>query len=518
MRTCVFVLALAALVPFAGAEITVSVDCSEVVASGDAPLKYGVCVNYLIDSDDYSPDRERSLRDSLKDLNVKAIRWNEGEVGDKMIWSIPPFEQPNAHSTHLRTPGTVHNNWRVDENGKVERAMQLDEVIAVARDLDVELYIIVGIDAIWVEDPSVRGTDTKGEGDPEGEVHKRMTDFAWATEGQSARDMIIAGTRGLALYLKEHAADLDIFLEIGNENYLGDANWKPDCYAEIANALAAAIKRVNPNLHVGPQLAEQYPWTSIGEDGRSWNEVMRRRLDLSLYDHLVVHNYGFGETGNLGSAIEFLETLPAEQRERLELTVTETGTWHLPGTKERWSPNDLRGALYQIRWLGFLQTQGKGHVRTPLFWTTRWLSVLKRGALTETFNAIDMDGDLVPSGQAIKLWNDHVHDQLVKTTVDGGDRDTAAYTSIDSDTGAMTLWLVNNRPEACAISVQLEGCSPQLITNAYLLTGDGPTDTQPSISPAQVPTLARQENDRAEIAVDMQPYSAMVLLLENASE
>ncbi|NQT88264.1 hypothetical protein HQ560_15960, partial [bacterium] len=172
---CALAATLAALPCLAAerAPLTVTVDCTDVVVRGAEPLKYGICMNYLIDSDSYDAKRKVKIRDSLKALNVKAIRWNEGEVGDKMIWSIPPFTTPNAHATHQRTPGTVHHNWRVDENGKIQKAMQLDEAIAVAKDLGLELFVIVGIDAIWLEGPSVRALDTSGKSDELGAVHKR---------------------------------------------------------------------------------------------------------------------------------------------------------------------------------------------------------------------------------------------------------------------------------------------------------------------------------------------------------
>jgi len=97
-------LVLAVLVVTVSARATeVVVDCNTKVVRSTEPLKYGVCLNYLIDSDRYDPKRKRKIRESLKALNVKAIRWNEGEIGDKMIWSIPPFERPDAHVTHQCT-------------------------------------------------------------------------------------------------------------------------------------------------------------------------------------------------------------------------------------------------------------------------------------------------------------------------------------------------------------------------------------------------------------------------------
>ncbi len=249
---CALFAALYFAAPAPAAPIRVTVDGGTVVARREEPLRYGVCMNYLMDADDCDPQRKHPIRESLKKLGVKAVRWNEGEIGDKMIWSIPPFEKPDVHATHLRTPGTVHYNWRVDRDGKLKHpVMELDEAIAIARDLELELFIIVGIDAIWVAEPAVRGTDTAGRTDPVGEVITPMTDFPWATEGKTAREMIVAGTGDLAAYLAREAADVPVFLEIGNENYLGDANWKPEAYAAIVNALSRrdgdqGLERVRP--------------------------------------------------------------------------------------------------------------------------------------------------------------------------------------------------------------------------------------------------------------------------------
>ena len=491
--------------------ITIDVDCGVTIARRSSPLKYGVCMNYLIDSDGYDPKRKHTIRESLKHLNVKAIRWNEGEIGDKMIWSIPPFEVPDAHATHQRTPGTVHYNWRVDGNGKMKKSMELDEAIAIAKDLGLELFIIVGIDAIWVEDPSVRARDTAGRADELGKVHKRMTDYGWAITGSSARQMIVAGTAALAHYLAQRAADIEVFLEIGNENYLGDANWKPESYAHLVNVLSRKIKEANPRIHVGAQLAHQYPWTSVSADGRGWNEVMRHALELGRLDHLIAHQYGYRDTRNLDSAIAFLESLPAGDRRRIEITVTELGTWHLPGSRERWSPNDLHRSLYQFRWLGLIQVNGRGKVRTPLFWTTRWLDALKKGAYEKSFHALNLDGELTPSGQAIRLWNAFVHDSLVKATVPAAARDIYCYASQDlADPRQLTVWLVNNHRDRRSIRLSLRNYLGGRISAVYRYAGTGPGDRHPSVASAGSPPRLEQS---VPPSVDwvLEPYSITVL-------
>ena len=491
--------------------VQVVVDCGVEVARGSGPLRYGVCLNYLIDSDRYDASRKHTLRDSLRRLKVKAIRWNEGEIGDKMIWSIPPFRAPDAHVTHQRTPGTEHYNWRVDERGKMKKAMELDEAIAIARDLEVELFIIVGIDAIWVEDPSVRGRDTSGRADPLGEVHKRMTDYDWAIEGKSAREMIVAGTAALARYLAEHAADVKVFLEIGNENYLGDASWKPEAYAQLVNQLSRETKAANPKARVGAQVAHQHRWTSVAADGRRWNAVMREALELGRLDHLIVHQYGYRDTLDLDSAVAFLESLPPADRKRIDITVTELGTWHLPGSGERWSPNDLHRSLYQFRWLGLIQTNGKGLVRTPLFWTTRWLDALKEGSYEKSFHALALDGELAPSGQAVRVWNEFVHDSLVKVTVPDAARDLDCYASQKrADPTQLTVWLVNNYAHTRTASVTLKSYRGGRPTAVFRYTGNGPGDQHPALSRLDcLPSLGR--GVPPSIDCTMQPYSITVV-------
>jgi hypothetical protein len=489
----------------------IAVDCGDVVARGRGPLKYGVCVNYLIDSDKYDPKRKHRIRESLKKLGVKAIRWNEGEIGDKMIWAIPPFREPDAHVTHQRTPGTVHYNWRVDARGKPPKVMELDEAIAVARDMELELYIIVGIDAIWVEEPGVRARDTSGKADELGTVHKRMGDYPWAIPGKTARETIVAGTEALARYLAAHAVDVEVFLEIGNENYLGDANWKPERYAELVNVLSRKIRRANPEARVGAQLAHQFKWTSVSADGRGWNEVLREKLDFERLDHLVAHQYGYWETRNLDSAVAFLESLPRTHRRRLEITVTETGTWHLPGTKERWSPNDLRRSLYQFRWLGLIQLKGKGRLRTPLFWTTRWLDAIKKGAYEKSFNALNMAGELAPSGHAIRIWNDFVHDSLVTTTIARAPKDMQCYASVDTrQPEVLTVWLVNNHKDERPATVRLKSYRGRGPSAMYVYTGKGPEDKYPRLErAARPPALKRTTPPSLECR--MPPYSITVL-------
>lgn len=463
--------------------LKIVVDGAEVIARGSAPLTYGICMDHIIDSDRFDPDRKHKIRDSLKALGVKAVRWNEGETGDKMIWSIPPFGKPDVHATHLRTPGTVHYNWRVNhEDGSFKHpVMELDEAIAIARDLESQLFIIVGIDAIWVESSGVRGRDTKGETDETGEIHKRMSDFPWATEGKSPEELIIASTSAMARYLAGHAKGIEVTLEIGNENYLGDASWKPEAYARLVNKLSKVIKRANSQLRVGAQLSHQHPWTGIAADGRSWNQVMRSDLDLGRIDHLVVHQYGYKDTPNLDSAVAFHDSLPADLRKRIRIAITESGSWHLPGSTERWSPNDLHRSLYQFRWLGMLQQNGKGKIEPPLFWNTRWLDVLKKGPYEKTFNAMGLDGALTPSGKAIQVWNRFVGDSLLEVT--GARGDFYCYASRMQDKpDQVTVWLANNSSWARRVSLRLRNVGARKISKLYRYGGKGPDDRKPVLS------------------------------------
>ena len=58
-------------------QVRIEVDCSDVIAQRNEPMRYGACMNYLIDSDNYDPKRKIKIRESLRNLKVKAIRWNE---------------------------------------------------------------------------------------------------------------------------------------------------------------------------------------------------------------------------------------------------------------------------------------------------------------------------------------------------------------------------------------------------------------------------------------------------------
>jgi len=512
-RTAAVILLCAAAGASAASPV-VEVDCDVTVARGDGPLTYGVCMNYLIDSDAYDTKRKHKIRESLKALKVKAVRWNEGEVGDKMIWSIPPFTTPDAHATHERTPGTVHHNWRVDDDGKIRKAMQLDEAVAIARDLKLELYLIVGIDAIWVEDPSVRGKDTAGQVDEPGKVRKRMTDYRWAVKGKTARDMIVEGTTALARYVAKHAADVEVFLEIGNENYLSDASWKPESYAALVNVLSRKVKQANPKLHVGAQVTHQHRWTSVSADGRAWNDVMRNALEFKRLDHLIVHQYGYRDTPNLDAGVKFLASLPAEERRRIDLTVTETGAWHLPGSTERFSPNDLQRSLYQFRWLGMIQTGGRGKIRTPLFWTTRWVDALKRGSYEKSFHALNLDGELTPSGMAIRIWNEFVHDSLVKVTLPPKLRDLSCYASWKlADPTQLTVWLVNSHKDPRTVSLKLKNYPGTRITAMHRYTGNAHDDQHPTITPVKNPPTLQQAAPPT-LDCKLPPYSITVLQLD----
>ncbi|MHC4198823.1 MAG: hypothetical protein ACYSU0_02460, partial [Planctomycetota bacterium] len=218
----------------------------------------------------------------------------------------------------------------------------------------------------------------------------------------------------------------------------------------------------------------------------------------------------YRDTLNLNSAVAFLESLPAEDRRRIEITVTELGTWHLPGSKERWSPNDLRRSLYQFRWLGLIQTNGKGMVRTPLFWTTRWLDAIKKGAYEKSFHALNMAGELAPSGWAIRIWNEFVHDSLVKVTLPCAARDVYCYASQKlGDPDRLTVWLVNNRKESRNVSLKLKHYTGSRIAAMYRYAGKGPDDKYPVIAPLERPPGFKR-NAPPSVDCTLRPYSITV--------
>ena len=176
-------------------------------------------------------------------------------------------------------------------------------------------------------------------------------------------------------------------------------------------------------------------------------------------------------------------------------------------------PNTLRTSLYQFRWLGLIQTNGRGKVRTPLFWTTRWLDVLKKGAYEKSFHAIDLAGQRVPSGHAIKLWNDFVHDTLVKTTVGGSNKSILSYAGLSTQTNELTVWLVNIRPEDRTAAVRLRGIKEGRVSAIHVYAGTGPEDVRPSVAElADTPGL-RQQGAGSTLEWTMRPYSITTIRL-----
>ncbi len=474
-----------------------TIHCSEVLVRGTHPLRFGINVNHIIGSDQYDLNRKKKIRDSLKELGVKAIRWNEGETGDKVIWSVPPFKKPDLHLTHERERTTHTFLDHVDREGKVLKAMELDEAIGICRDLNLELYIIVGIDAIWVEDPSVRAKNTAGRFNTARTIFKQMADYSWAAQGKSARDMIIDGTEALAKYLARHAQDTEVFLEIGNENYLGESLWNPECYSELVNVLASKIKTQNPAVSVGAQLASQEEWTSVSDDGRNWNHVLCEKLNLNLLDFFIVHQYGFEETPNIDASLEVLHKLPETQRKRLYLSLTETGTWHTPVAIKghRLSRNTLIGSIYQFRWLAHVTLAGKGRIRTPLFWMSRWhLTVLSEDPYRVSHCAIDKHGELLPTGYAVKIWNMYVHNSLVKVSGCKTKGTTLCYASKNlNGSEQLTVWLLNTGNTDQEILLTLDDFTGSTENILYMYHGNGPEDIHPKISREE--SVAVSENN-----------------------
>ena len=412
----------------------------EVVVKAGLPAKpIGVSENLFYSSDKAYPRRRHSQAESLKMIGGKTVRGMEGNIGDFIIWAPPPFSAASPRLTCFQ-PGRGYFNSFYNPDGTLQKAMGFDEYIQTGQAAGMtEFFYIIGIDAINAE---------PGE---------------WQWIIPHPLETITAGAAAQARWCK--ARGIHVWFEIGNENddWNDDAKlklrpWEPGKYAAVAIRLSRAIKAEDPEAKVGINGGFSKDWF-----GRVIPLVWR---DI---DFLVAHAYWPSNNYAVVRANAALDqaAIPAAVKQQWPLCITETSSYH-PGQPVN---NDLEEATRNFIRMGLNLYSPR--VKYMHFWTDRAADCSRQSGK----NAFTMEGDLLPMGQVLAIWNDHLKSQMVK--VESSDQEIYAFAARDPQNPALTIFLANQGKTAKSVSVTIAGDAGSQAAELWSFTGTGPQDRNP---------------------------------------
>jgi len=158
-----------------------------------------------------------------------------------------------------------------------------------------------------------------------------------------------------------------------------------------------------------------------------------------------------------------------EQKQRYKLMVAEYGSidWF-----RRWNwNNDMGHAIVTFDMTGQLLLRPE--IEFSCFWNTRWI---ENETNPHDHDALDKDGNLLPTGKALRIWSNFLGTQMVRSD---GNEGLITFSSYDPGTGVLFAYLVNRGDQMKSIRLDVQDHKVLKILEAWELYGTSPEDMEP---------------------------------------
>jgi hypothetical protein len=455
----------------------------------------GLNVNFLAD---YAEIRARGqgYLAALKQLGARSLRYPGGEKSNEYFWSQPPWTESRPTLSYTGSEARLFKeSGLVSETGEFHvQPLDFDEFISLCRAANAEPIICVGLGNAYIKNsPTRRG---------------------------STRTQVIENAVEWVKYANKVRGYGVKYWEIGNESY-----WRGSIatltvadYTRDVLELSHAMKSIDSTIQIGVNGHVDKDYVSTAETGDApiWWEYLLKHAAPEI-DFVVVHPYPCFEWGSYDyypqhtpiftDAIEqadaALKTWAPEHAVRIRLMATETNAfdwaatnWY-QGNAGGWAwGNDIGHALVLFDLIGQHLTHPR--VDGVHVWNTRWFNSPSR-----LEDVLDDQNRLLPTGQALALWGQHLKSCLLALQSEAG----AVYASYEPSTHALTVFLMNKHAAPHSIELDLTHYPAQRMTST-VFKGQHPVDENPTLStlePAPVP---------AALTLTLPPLSITVLDLE----
>lgn len=259
------------------------------------------------------------------------------------------------------------------------------------------------------------------------------------------------------------------------------------------------MKAIDPTILIGVNghVEKDYISPADTASGPIWWQYLLEHAAAQI-DFLAVHPYPCFKwrsydyyrknspifTDAADQAVMALQTwAPPAEAARIRILATETNAFDwaatdfFPESQAGWPwRNDLGHALVLFDILGqYLAHPGIDGV---LVWNTRWF-----GTSNALENVLDDQNALLPTGQVLSLWGQHLQTNLLAVP----DQEAGpAYVTYTPETQALTVFLVNKQLNAQPAKIELCNYALRWRATGIVFSGRGPEDEHPTLSPCGV--------------------------------
>lgn len=389
-------------------ELSVTIDVSK---KGNAVSKNsaGVVACWLMDSDIERP-RETSFSDAMKGMGVKYIRFPYGHLADNYLWDADG-DWGNALTPKVATfsqaPGSWE--WAVDQTtGEFIKDMDFDEYISICDEVGAEPMVVVNILASnYADGPT------------------------YAQLKESAVEWVRYANITKGYNVKRWA--------LGNEvdhhpEFISQAEYK-DLYVDFA----AAMKAVDSTILVGPGLLS------------NWHSAMLSYAP-ELIDFICVHNYLYAydwrndNYEGWKSATDIMVNNVEKCQKAVDNSSIPDTEIHVTEMNSRpWKDKEDNDDIFRALAYGemLLNAVSFEDVKATYVWNSHgpW------GGESENapYNILDLDNNLEPRGEVMKMVNDNMLDFLVE--VPRVNEYVRQYASVNENNDCFNLILINKDDE-----------------------------------------------------------------------
>jgi alpha-L-arabinofuranosidase len=262
---------------------------------------------------------------------------------------------------------------------------------------------------------------------------------------------------------------------IANESWnKNNVNSNAEIYAQDVIDFSKAMKAVDPTVLI----------IANGANDDFFKTVITRAGDY--IDRLTVSNYGVYNFHNgyntyrdtsqvlIWPAITAIKAMHAHatpsQLKKLKVIVAEYGTIDWAGLWD--GTNDMGHAIVTFDMTGQLLKQRD--IEFSCFWNTRWIENGSKPA--RDHDAIDENGNLYPTGQALKIWGNFLGNQMIKSETTGN---IVTFASFDPHSQMLFAYFINKTDQPADIRIELSNKKIESVLDAWELFGSSPYDINP---------------------------------------
>ena len=407
----------------------------------------GINLNFLMDGGRF-PNAERSLTEAIADMGVSYLRYPGGEKSDLYLFSVHPYQR--SMPALARTAGIEDYPGVISDGKFTFDPLDFDEFITVCHSVGAEPVVVVAADNYLRE--------------------------AKDGESVSSRGDLIRHAVEWVKYANVWKKYNVRYWMIGNESWnANNPNSTAAVYAQDVIDFSRAMKAVDPSILIVPNGAsDEFFKTVITMAGDHIDRVCVS--NYGVYDFTRGYDtYRDSSKVLIWPAMTAMEAVekyatPA-QKERLKVIVAEYGTidW-----ARRWEwDNDMGHAIVNFDMTGQLLMEEQ--IEFSCFWNTRWIDNESKPGTDH--DALDKNGNLNPTGHALRIWGNFLGKQMVKT--EEALAAIVSYSSYSPEADKLYVYLINKTEVTHPVDLIIAGYVPTRVASSWEYFGSSPDDMSP---------------------------------------